>query len=496
MDVDTDHEPKQFRCPICIDEIFMDFDKWQVHTRFHITINCKICPESFYNLNSYEIHFRTHCQDQASQTYCAQTGGIQEVKQTEPIKNETFDFIKVENGAFLLEDLCTTDIKEKIEYTFDVAVELINEKNDIFSNDRPPTNRKDNDKKNVDYKGHMVNTEQVSMKTMEKSHPIYCAICNAIINEENIFWKPNEVTEQFRKHQVCPCKICYRYFKTKAAYQKHKKFHLNHKNRNGWIGCDNCLEKNSCILSKSRPQNQKPNYSCSTCLQSFTTAQSFYTHNRAHLDRSVFTCTKCSMQIIGHYQFRYHNKKCHRVERSRIPVGQYECDICGKIFYNRSSIISHLKNHFVAKVKCPLCPTFITLKNNLKEHIARKHDKNYNLKQTANPCEVCGKIYYNKGYFKSHLRTHSDETPFSCSFCSKRFKFKLLLNRHLRIHTGEKPFQCNDCGKRYNDCSDLRRHKRSHGGIEKTFQCELCERKFYEPKQLRCHIISAHKMIL
>lgn len=49
-------------------------------------------------------------------------------------------------------------------------------------------------------------------------------------------------------------------------------------------------------------------------------------------------------------------------------------------------------------------------------------------------CNYCGKIFYHKGSFRAHLRTHTGEKPFVCSICNRSFTQKVHLVRHIATH--------------------------------------------------------------
>ena len=67
-----------------------------------------------------------------------------------------------------------------------------------------------------------------------------------------------------------------------------------------------------------------------------------------------------------------------------------------------------------------------------------------------------------KESYKTHLRRHKGEKPYSCEYCTKAFTEVWALKKHQRLHTGEKPFKCSDCGKAFADSSNLNKHGKTH----------------------------------
>ncbi len=102
-------------------------------------------------------------------------------------------------------------------------------------------------------------------------------------------------------------------------------------------------------------------------------------------------------------------------------------------------------------------------------------------------CFQCGKNFYHKGHYDTHMRFHTQEKPFACELRGKKFSVPRDLKRHMRVDTEEKPFACKLCGKGFATQGRLRRHMRVHTG-EKPFSCELCDRGFTQQGHLKAHM--------
>lgn len=158
--------------------------------------------------------------------------------------------------------------------------------------------------------------------------------------------------------------------------------------------------------------------------------------------------------------------RCYRsnkVDVSSVPQPRFNtdsgrksflCDVCGKTFQHKSSMILHHRIHTGLK---PFS------------------------------CKTCGKSFYQKGTLLTHTRTHTGEKLYSCEVCGRSFSQSNVLSTHRRVHTGERPFSCATCGKRFITSSNLLRHTRTHTG-EKMYVCEVCGKSFSYRRSLMTHM--------
>lgn len=80
---------------------------------------------------------------------------------------------------------------------------------------------------------------------------------------------------------------------------------------------------------------------------------------------------------------------------------------------------------------------------------------------TVLPCHICKKLVFSSG-LEEHIRLHTESKAFECNLCKKVFSNRGNLNQHYRIHTGEKPFSCKLCPKAFTRKSSLDLHMKTH----------------------------------
>uniref|UniRef100_A0A3Q3EXU6 C2H2-type domain-containing protein n=1 Tax=Kryptolebias marmoratus TaxID=37003 RepID=A0A3Q3EXU6_KRYMA len=102
-------------------------------------------------------------------------------------------------------------------------------------------------------------------------------------------------------------------------------------------------------------------------------------------------------------------------------------------------------------------------------------------------CSFCGKEFKQRKKLTQHIRTHTDERPYSCKWCEKSFHQSAHLIAHVRIHTGERPYACSFCDKRFKDLHTQKRHIRSHTG-ERPYSCQSCGERFRRRENLVVHM--------
>ncbi|XP_076877585.1 hypermethylated in cancer 1 like [Brachyhypopomus gauderio] len=78
------------------------------------------------------------------------------------------------------------------------------------------------------------------------------------------------------------------------------------------------------------------------------------------------------------------------------------------------------------------------------------------------PCDICGKMFTQRGTMTRHMRSHLGLKPFACEECGMRFTRQYRLTEHMRVHSGEKPYKCQICGGKFTQQRNLISHMRMH----------------------------------
>ena len=143
----------------------------------------------------------------------------------------------------------------------------------------------------------------------------------------------------------------------------------------------------------------------------------------------------------------------------------YGCEFCGRRFYKRTDLHSHIEKIHWAK-DTDFSPgnkkKRIAITNSKPKHNLEDKSKAKNTNKTDNVCNICEKKFTYKNGLIRHERIHTGEKPYQCNFCDKKFNDRSHAKRHERIHKGEKPYQCSFCDMKFNRISVAKKHELTH----------------------------------
>ena len=275
------------------------------------------------------------------------------------------------------------------------------------------------------------NANELSLKESSK---FLCSSCgNRYRNQKQL--SLHEKTHACKLH-VCP--ICNEQYPRKTVLKKHIKTH----------------------------SGNEDHYSCETCGKKFKQYVRFVSHKISHVEKN--------------------NTEMHGVDiyvNSDNSKTEFQCCVCNKTFKCKEYLEQHKKIHTSEKMyKCDLCDMAFTCANYLTGH----RNKVHNVKNVLFKCNICDKIYKNKSGLKLHQYSHRDDRPFVCKVCGAGYKYALSLKEHTRRHKNEKPYVCEKCLVGFTTCTGLKEHRRWHSGI-REFQCETCGKSYIRKCQLKSH---------
>ncbi|ROT38563.1 zinc finger protein [Sodiomyces alkalinus F11] len=112
----------------------------------------------------------------------------------------------------------------------------------------------------------------------------------------------------------------------------------------------------------------------------------------------------------------------------------------------------------------------------------------------------CEKTFNRPARLAAHLRSHTDDRPFTCTYdgCDKSYREEKHLRQHIKgSHTQERAYTCTTggCNKSFLTATRLRRHQEVHTGQER-YRCREyppCDQSFRKHSTLQRHIRAEHQ---
>ena len=261
-------------------------------------------------------------------------------------------------------------------------------------------------------------------------------------------------------------------------------------------------------------------------------------------------CKKCRRNtadhLINHLTPHMQCKHCIYELKTMVDKDFWRkvCNICGKVFENKSARLLHEKRYNVPEQVCDICEIKCSSKYNLNRHMVEQHNsmqetnpcikneiengvfsceechssfkylRNSNLhaitvhgQQESYKCLLCTKVITTKRKLKRHLeeqhKVYDLENPigskesveFVCELCERSFKRNEHLVCHMNTHaasTSKNKFPCGDCGKQFTTKFSLNRHQMVQSNDREEYQCETCQKTFSSKGNLGRHIQGIH----
>lgn len=204
------------------------------------------------------------------------------------------------------------------------------------------------------------------------------------------------------------------------------------------------------------------------------------TSSEVTIPASSHECSLCQSSFANAIRLNNHRRKVHELLSCH-------CDVCGRVFKNKHSIMRHMQTHH--KTPCPICQ-FVIATHRLKRHI-NQHSSSASFSCDACKkvfsslqylskhkfrvhvindvwCDFCGRKFKNKGLLKNHVLNH---VKVPCKVCKKPVN-KILMHQHVRVYHPPVSLPCNigKCKETFPNKKKLKKHQEIHAG----FRCPKC----------------------
>uniref|UniRef100_A0A8C1V8Y5 Hypermethylated in cancer 2 protein n=1 Tax=Cyprinus carpio TaxID=7962 RepID=A0A8C1V8Y5_CYPCA len=152
----------------------------------------------------------------------------------------------------------------------------------------------------------------------------------------------------------------------------------------------------------------------------------------------------------------------------------YVCIPCEKGFPSAESLKSHVESHLDEDVDVKVEEEeeeerdgVTRVSPEAPESLEQSPVKSHKDVDTVRPfpCNICGKMFTQRGTMTRHMRSHLGLKPFACEECGMRFTRQYRLTEHMRVHSGEKPYECQVCGGKFTQQRNLISHMRMHTSV-------------------------------
>ncbi|XP_023323707.1 gastrula zinc finger protein XlCGF26.1 [Eurytemora carolleeae] len=311
------------------------------------------------------------------------------------------------------------------------------------------------DKANQDRKPETMTSVEVKTEEKQKSSkgPFTCEKCGKVFKERRVL-KEHENLHSEPKFECM--EGCGKKFHTKSNMRVHADVvHLKKKN----IPCEICgkMFYNVSLLKVHKETHSAYKLTCRHCPATFSASKTLRNHIRTKhtTEENVPKCYICHKSLASDLVLRNHIARVHFHEKNCV------CAHCGKSFFEKSELNSHLATHNPSQnVTCEICSARFKNKRNLSSHMKSKHGD----AERKHVCDLCGKSFFKTYHLNRHLDGHKQKTCF-CKICEKGFGSEAKVREHHRkVHerkAKKKEGCCTGCGKRISDMLDLEEHNRT-----------------------------------
>ena len=502
-------------------EVFITSTQFREHQKCHGNVTpfpCEECEETFHSQRGLDKHRDVHIhQQQCKCSIC----GVQLVSRSGyaahlrgHLNKQTA--INLTTGwQMATPDECSG---EKEDVVFDEASHHKEGKEQTQSSELTVKASSMASKKNGKWKSYhcqlcdlrlsTVDSFQNHMRRLHRDEVEFdeCDICHILIYGKDYLAKHrrNHFASQY------PCDQCSKVFQKQWALDLHRKVHSSFKMH---VQCDICGDRFRFVSEVDKHKRRahrydrmQSTYQCNLCKSLFATLSHLSVHvSHVHYSEEgeAFRCAECSSCFRHCLELKQHIYRHHETSHGiskREPEDQEEpnadrnlavsADVrqpCGDV--SPGDAVAGQTRKVSRTEVAPNGPEQSSLQMfNMEVYntLARQAPSSAILPKRF-ACETCSKRFTTKSDLRTHIRTHTGETPYKCEFCPRAFKQRGHRKLHVQVaHTKDMPFTCEHCGLAFPTRYRYRVHIKRHIGI-KEHRCCYCDREYYTAGKLNEH---------
>lgn len=191
--------------------------------------------------------------------------------------------------------------------------------------------------------------------------------------------------------------------------------------------CDVCLKAfNKLRLLVQHLKKHTAKYVCLKCTKIFCRNENLKSHicnNPVGVE-----CSFCKKVFTQKKYLKHHVEVKHS--------NKFSCTVCGKTFSSNKEKNEHSCGTTVDKqsFSCITCSKVFCKESYLKRHMKMHSSLPSKANDIRFVCEVCGKQFNERRTLIQHTITHQDRS-FECGICGKKFGRQEVLNNHILTHS-------------------------------------------------------------
>ena len=195
-----------------------------------------------------------------------------------------------------------------------------------------------------------------------------------------------------------------------------------------------------------------------------------------------YNCDLCCEKFSKPSSLNQHKAREHNLGLE----SEITCKYCNIKCANKPGLRAHERTHLDKKFSCSVCKKSFLILNLLRDHVEKGICKLEN-----RTCEICSKVFIDKTRKDMHMKIHQNDKPFKCKICNKSFIQKRTLKEHSLTHDTVRHYECDVCGKKFVQKNHLKYHMSSqHPGSVPDLckhRCDTCSKAFPYLHQLKRH---------